>query len=258
MLEAIAEAAPKDLRQLVSIKGFGKAKLEQYGDAVVSICSGHAPSSQQSVSSLFGGNSGARDNSGAPSAKRQRVPELGAAAKIDLATGAAAQQQRISSASAGAASGGGEIAATDLGAEQAAAAARAIQSGENLFITGAAGCGKSYLMRYIIQEVKKLRGERAVAVTAPTGIAAVNIGGVTIHSFAGIGLGRGDPQKILGRVLGSAKASTNWTSSQVLVLDEVSMLSSVRKKMNFALKTRSFVLKTRNFVSEMRNCALKS
>ena len=55
-------------------------------------------------------------------------------------------------------------------------------------------------MRYIIQALRDIKGEGAVAVTAPTGIAAVNIGGTTIHSFAGIGLGRGDPEKILARV----------------------------------------------------------
>lgn len=41
----------------------------------------------------------------------------------------------------------------------------------------------------MIQECLKKFGEDSVAVTAPTGIAAVNINGVTVHSFAGIGLG---------------------------------------------------------------------
>jgi hypothetical protein len=44
-------------------------------------------------------------------------------------------------------------------------------------------------LKYVIQELIKKHGEDAVAITAPTGIAAINIGGQTIHSFAGIGLG---------------------------------------------------------------------
>jgi ATP-dependent DNA helicase PIF1 len=106
-------------------------------------------------------------------------------------------------------------------------AARAL-SRETLFITGAAGTGKSFLMRYVIQELKKRSSgaEGTVAVTAPTGIAAVNIGGSTIHSFSGIGLGRGDPANILARVRKSQKASTNWKQASVLVLDEISMLSA--------------------------------
>ena len=118
------------------------------------------------------------------------------------------------------------IQASELSGEQAAAAARVVQ-GESVFITGAAGTGKSHLLRYIIQELSRLHStEGAVAVTAPTGIAAVNIGGVTIHSWAGIGLGRGDPAKILARVQKSSKASCNWGLCRILVVDEISMLSS--------------------------------
>jgi Cdc6-like AAA superfamily ATPase len=80
--------------------------------------------------------------------------------------------------------GGRRIAAAELSGEQAAAAARAL-GGENLFITGAAGVGKSHLLRYVVQELQAGLGAEAVAVTAPTGIAAVNIAGVTVH----IGLG---------------------------------------------------------------------
>ena len=68
-------------------------------------------------------------------------------------------------------------------------------TGQNVFITGSAGTGKSYLLNYIVQELKmKYEQEsgssgESVFVTAPTGIAAINVGGTTIHSFAGIGLG---------------------------------------------------------------------
>ena len=53
-----------------------------------------------------------------------------------------------------------------------------IEDGSSMFITGKAGTGKSTLLRYFINNTKK-----KVAVLAPTGIAALNIGGQTIHSF---------------------------------------------------------------------------
>ena len=216
VLEAIAAACPRSLRDLQALPGMGPAKVKEYGGAVVQICSRHTPGAS------FGGA-----GVPVPAAKRQRVadpvaPRFGAAAASDLASASATQLQRISSQSTG---GVGEIRASGLSAEQQEAAARAL-AGENLFITGAAGTGKSFLMRYVIQELKKSKGGEAVAVTAPTGIAAVNIGGSTIHSFSGIGLGRGDPMAILARVLKSQKALVNWKQARVLILDEISMLSA--------------------------------
>ena len=51
---------------------------------------------------------------------------------------------------------------------------------KNLFITGKAGTGKSYLLKYFKEHTKK-----NVLYTSPTGIAAINIGAVTIHSAFG-------------------------------------------------------------------------
>ena len=217
---------------MVQVQGIGPAKAKEFGSGIVQICSRHQHAgSSASGRQTFGFDRGVAD---APAAKRQRgpalsaapfwPPQIGAGAAFDLASASAMQMQRISAAapSSGVA---GEIRVSELSAEQQAAAVRAL-AGENLFITGAAGTGKSFLMRYVIQELKKSRGAEAVAVTAPTGIAAVNIGGSTIHSFSGIGLGRGDPMNILARVRKSQKAFGNWKQASVLVLDEISMLSS--------------------------------
>ncbi len=67
-----------------------------------------------------------------------------------------------------------------------------VEKGKSVFFTGPAGTGKSVLMRAIIQDLKKkhARDPERVAVTASTGLAACNIGGMTLHSFAGIGLGK--------------------------------------------------------------------
>ena len=48
----------------------------------------------------------------------------------------------------------------------------------SLFLTGKAGTGKSTFLRYVSAHTKKMH-----IVLAPTGIAAINVGGVTLHSF---------------------------------------------------------------------------
>ncbi|KAG9092087.1 DNA helicase [Ceratobasidium sp. UAMH 11750] len=65
-----------------------------------------------------------------------------------------------------------------------------VLSGKNVFFTGAAGTGKSVLLRQIIQSLHERDKDRRIAVTASTGIAAVNIGGATLHSFAGKSTGQ--------------------------------------------------------------------
>ena len=111
----------------------------------------------------------------------------------------------------------------DLNDEQRQTASRALD-GRNVFITGSAGTGKSYLLKYIIQELQMKHGDKAVAVTASTGIAAVNLAGQTVHSFAGIGLGKGDPLRVRAKVLKDAKSVQRWTDTEVLVIDEISMI----------------------------------
>jgi len=81
-----------------------------------------------------------------------------------------------------------DIELADLNSEQQEGA-KHILAGNNVFLTGSAGTGKTFLLRFVIQELEKMHGEASVAVTAPTGIAAINIGGQTIHSFAGLGIG---------------------------------------------------------------------
>lgn len=74
-----------------------------------------------------------------------------------------------------------------LSAEQRQVLHMVVEQGKSVFFTGPAGTGKSVLMRAIIQELKVKYGRESsrVAVTASTGLAACNIGGVTLHSFAG-------------------------------------------------------------------------
>jgi ATP-dependent DNA helicase PIF1 len=52
------------------------------------------------------------------------------------------------------------------------------------------------------------------------GIAACNIGGVTIHSFAGIGLGIESADQLAVKIKKNKKASTRWARTKVLIIDE--------------------------------------
>jgi len=91
-----------------------------------------------------------------------------------------------------------------------------INSGKNIFITGAAGTGKSYILNKLKQDFPEME------VTATTGAAAVNVGGVTIHSWAGIGIGD-RPAAILTRIM-KYDVVERIRSCKLLAIDEISML----------------------------------
>jgi ATP-dependent DNA helicase PIF1 len=97
---------------------------------------------------------------------------------------------------------------------------------KSVFFTGSAGTGKSVLMRSIIAELRKqyVREPDRIAVTASTGLAACNIGGVTLHSFGGIGLGKEDVPTLVKKIKRNPKAKNRWLKTKVLIIDEISMV----------------------------------
>lgn len=99
-----------------------------------------------------------------------------------------------------------------------------IRNGDNVFFTGPGGCGKSFLLQTLIKE---RHGHPGVYVTAMTGIAATHIGGTTLHSFAGIGLGKGTLAELIENVSKFQKSVQRWKTATMLIVDEVSMLSAV-------------------------------
>jgi ATP-dependent exoDNAse (exonuclease V) alpha subunit len=90
-------------------------------------------------------------------------------------------------------------------------------------VTGAAGTGKSFTLRQAIRRLRQRHGAEMIYVTASTGTAAFNIGGITVHSFAGIGMGTGTIRQLVDKVEASP-ACANWQTARCLVIDEVSML----------------------------------
>lgn len=97
---------------------------------------------------------------------------------------------------------------------------------KSVFFTGSAGTGKSVLLRETIKVLrdKYKRETDRVAVTASTGLAACNVGGVTLHSFAGIGLGKEAVPELVKKIKKNAKAKQRWMRTKVLIVDEISMV----------------------------------
>lgn len=92
----------------------------------------------------------------------------------------------------------------DLSAEQQAVLELVLR-GKNVFFTGSAGTGKSFLLRRLIGRLRARYGEAYVHITASTGIAACNIGGITLHSFAGLRRDGGTVAEVARRVSHQAK-----------------------------------------------------
>ncbi|KAJ7223716.1 PIF1-like helicase-domain-containing protein [Mycena rebaudengoi] len=101
-----------------------------------------------------------------------------------------------------------------------------VDAGGSVFFTGSAGTGKTLPLKHIIrsQRLKYSGSVDAVAITASTGAAACSIGGITIHSFAGIGLGSDSAGVLVRKVLSYSKALARWRKVKVLIIDEVSMV----------------------------------
>ena len=104
-----------------------------------------------------------------------------------------------------------------------------MMSGANVFLTGAPGAGKTYILQKFI-EAAEAEGKR-IAVTASTGIAASHIGGTTIHSWSGLGIMDVISEHDIDKLGGNERLVKRYNSTDILVIDEVSMLHGFRLDM---------------------------
>lgn len=103
----------------------------------------------------------------------------------------------------------------------------AILQGKNVFFSGSAGTGKSHLLKLL----PRLLPADGTFYTASTGLAAVNISGTTLNSFAGVGKNEQKPSVVAARIRNakqgySLQLKERWQDAQVLVIDEISMVDA--------------------------------
>nr|CDS15528.1 ATP dependent DNA helicase PIF1 [Echinococcus granulosus] len=122
--------------------------------------------------------------------------------------------------------------ALENGTMEQARVIESVKKGANVFCTGGAGTGKSYLLR-------KLAGilpPSETAVIASTGLAASLIGGITVHAFSGVGqmldladledLSPSWLESVTKRVVSNPRTTARWRDVHRIIIDEVSMISS--------------------------------
>lgn len=97
--------------------------------------------------------------------------------------------------------------------------------GENIFLSGPGGSGKSELIRVIYNDA--ISKHKNIQVTALTGCAAVllHCRATTLHSWAGIGLGKGHVDTYVRKIRQRPYARRGWCDTEILIVDEVSMMS---------------------------------
>ena len=114
-----------------------------------------------------------------------------------------------------------------------------LKTGQNVFLTGSAGSGKTYTLN---QYIDYLRARRVpVAVTASTGIAATHMNGTTIHSWSGIGIKDELSDRDLANLSRKQFLADRLKDTAVLIIDEISMLHA--KQLNLVNQVLKHVRK---------------
>ena len=102
----------------------------------------------------------------------------------------------------------------------------AAMGGNSILLSGPGGTGKTWVVKEIVRRLRA--AGRNVAVTAMTGVAAINMGGgaSTVHSYLGIGLGKGSADSLSAQIFQKKPhILSRWKALDVLIIDEISMMS---------------------------------
>ena len=103
-----------------------------------------------------------------------------------------------------------------------------MKQGQNVFLTGGGGTGKSYVLEHYIAYIKNKYREdckRFLGITSLTGSSALLIGGTTIHSFSGIGVSKSDENRIIETISKRKYIKNRWKELKTLIIDEISMMT---------------------------------
>lgn len=99
-----------------------------------------------------------------------------------------------------------------------------LNSRRNIFITGGAGVGKTYFLREVIELLRSSHAHpNSLAITASTGVAALHIGGRTVHAWGGVGYGSLSAEQLEKN---KSPALMRWRECSTLIIDEISMIGA--------------------------------
>lgn len=97
-----------------------------------------------------------------------------------------------------------------------------IEGGNNVFITGGAGVGKSFTLNKLKEKYKE-----RLHITSTTGVSAINVNGQTLHSWAGIGLADKPVEDVVKKIRKKPALYKTLLCCEMLAIDEISMLDNI-------------------------------
>ncbi len=186
VIDDISTFLPTNKENLLKIKGMGKKKIEEYGDELIEII-----------------NNFLKNNPDFAPKDIQTTTKIKKIKNIEL--------PKIEKKK--------ENEPNFIENEDTLKIKEHIKNGKNIFITGSAGTGKSFILN-------KLKEEFKIEVTSTTGMAAVNIGGQTIHAWAGVGLCNLPVEYTVKSIIKKSNFAKKIKNAQILAIDEISMLDA--------------------------------